>query len=140
MGSNFLIEASNVFLERGDAVLGEFWDVVLQDDSIVVSLLDAFMHRGQSVEDTQRGASLSGSIGHEDARRGGGCGQQTDVVFEAAVVVGKAVAHEEESHGRRRGGWGDGMFVRKAAGQEPHEDTHPATPQKRHRPNARHRE
>jgi hypothetical protein len=52
MGSNFLIEASNVFLERGDAVLGEFWDVVLQDDSIVVSLLDAFMHRGQSVEDT----------------------------------------------------------------------------------------
>ena len=140
MGSNFLIEASGVFFEGSDAVLGEFRDVVLQDNSIVVSLLDAFMHRGQSVEDPQRGASLRGTIGHEDARRGGGCGQQTDVSFEAAVVVGKAIAHEEESHGRRRGGWCDGIFVRKAAGQEPHEDTHTNTPQKRHRPNARQRE
>jgi hypothetical protein len=63
MGSNFLIEASNVFLERGDAVLGEFRDVVLQDNSVVVSLLDAFMYRGQSVEDTQRGTSVRGTIG-----------------------------------------------------------------------------
>ena len=140
MGSNFLIEASDVFLERGDAVLGEFRDVVLQDNSVVVSLLDAFMHRGQAVEDAKRGTSLGGSIGHEDARRGGGCGQQTDVVLQAAVVVGQAVAHEEESHGRRRGGWCDGMFVRKAAGQEPHEGPHTTTPQKRHRPNARQRE
>ena len=140
MRSDFLIEASGVFFEGSDAVLGEFRDVVLQDNSVVVSLLDAFMHRGQSVEDTQRGASLRGTIGHKDARRGCGCGQQTDVVLQAAVVVGQAIAHEEESHGRHRGGWCDGMFVRKAAGQEPHQDTHPTTPQKRHRPNARQRE
>jgi hypothetical protein len=44
-----------------------------------------------------------GSIGHEDAGRACGCGQQTDVVLQATVVIGEAVAHEEESHGRRRG-------------------------------------
>ena len=126
--ADFRIKAADVFLERGDAVFGEFREVVLQDDTIVMPLLDAFVYRGQPVENAQRSASLRGTIGHKDSGRVRRCRQQADMVFEAAVVIGEAVADEEESHGRRRVGWGNEISVSMAAGQEPHQDPHPSRP------------